>query len=91
MLEPRDCFSGVSDNLGEGTRLISGNERFSPIDIVFRSVSPVVATLDSSVLVGALRFGPRALAFVICHNDQRVIKEKQGGQPRSTIPSNLRE
>lgn len=91
MLELGDCFSGVSDNLGEGTRLISGNESFFPTDIVSRGVSPVVTTSDSSALVGALRFGPRALAFVICHNNQRVIKEKQGGQPRSTIPSNLRE
>lgn len=91
MLEPGDCFNGVSDNLGEGTRLISGNKSFSPTDTAFRGVSPVVATSDSSAFVGALRFGPRALAFVICHNDQRVIKEKQGGQPRSTIPNNLRE
>lgn len=66
------CFSGASANLGEDARLISGNENFPPIDKTFRDVSPTAAaTSDPSALVGALLFGPRALAFVICHNDQR--------------------
>lgn len=85
MLDLGDCFSGVPGNLGKGTHLISGNEGFSLTNIVFRDLSPVVVTSDPSALVGALRFGPRALAFVIWHNDQRLRKEKQGGQPRSAI------